>query len=90
MMRVDVDDQEVLIVALMRLLARVFERLGLGELVEIEVANFVANHIHQSTSCVSAPLQTTTKISSPRFTTSYFRNFSRRSPAHSPVLMSYS
>src|SRR3954447_21592374 len=81
MVRVDVDDQKVLIVALMRLLARVFERFRFGELVEIEVANLVANHVHQSTSCVSAPLQTTTKTSSPRFTTLYFRNFSRRSPA---------
>ena len=34
--------------------------------------------------------QATTKMSSPRRTTSYFRSFSRRLPTHSPVLMSYS
>src|SRR5262249_55013850 len=107
-MRIDVDDQEVLIVSLPRLLARVLERLRLGELVVVQIADFFAGHIHGNVLklayCVARDLfrkpvptfrdhalfQITTKMSSPRRTTSYLRSFSLRSPAHSPVLMSYS
>ena len=54
MVRVDVDDQEVLIVAGAGLLLRVLEMLGGRELVEAKLADFVAGHIH------GALLQTTT------------------------------
>src|SRR5207249_9400451 len=86
MVGVDVDDQEILVVARARLLARMFERLRLRELGVAEVADLVADHVHER----FPRLQITTKISSPRRTTGYLRSFSRRSPAHSPVLMSYS
>ena len=48
MVRVDVDDQEVLIVARPRLLAGVFEMLGRREHFEFDGANVVARHVHGS------------------------------------------
>ena len=48
MVRVDVDDQEVLIVARPRLLAGVFEMLGRRKHFEFDGANVVARHVHGS------------------------------------------
>ncbi len=53
--RVDVDDQEILVVARPRLLGGVLEVLGDGELVEPELAHFRAWHVHgRSPICVAA------------------------------------
>src|SRR6185312_17484180 len=55
MMRVDVDDQEILIVARARLLAGVSERLGLRELVGGDLADFVSQHVHGDSPSLRAP-----------------------------------
>src|SRR6185369_9492481 len=83
-MGVDVDDEEVVVVALARLLGGVLEIFRGRILIEARGADLVARHVHGRFP------QATTKMSSPRRTTSYLRNLSLRSPAHSPVSMSYS
>ena len=45
--RVHIDDQEVLVVALPRLLAGMLERLGFRVLLGIELADFVSHHVHE-------------------------------------------
>jgi hypothetical protein len=58
MMRVDVDDQKVLIVARPRLLGGVLEMLGRRKQIELDGANIVAWHIHGAIS--QNPNQATT------------------------------
>src|SRR5262249_3769186 len=87
MVRIHVDDEEVLVVALARLLGGVLEMLLDRELVEAQVADLATRHVHGRS---PGAAQATTKMSSPRRTTSYLRSFSLRLPMHSPVRMSYS
>ena len=48
MVRVHVDDQEILVVARARLLGGVLQRLGFRVLLGIERADFVSQHVHES------------------------------------------
>src|SRR5262249_13240877 len=81
------DDEEVLEVALSLHYGGRLESVLDRELVEAQVADLATRHVHGRS---PGAAQATTKMSSPRRTTSYLRSFSLRLPTHSPVRMSYS
>jgi hypothetical protein len=74
--RVDVDDEEVGVIVPARLLGRVLEIFRRRILVEARRSDLVARHIH------GGSFHATTKMSSPRRTTSYLRRCAGR-PARS-------